>query len=357
MNLNVDINPESENDSVTEESETLEFIETEEQNSESVEEEESGLTPSGELLSTEEELDGIVDAISEDIEEDEVEIDEDIIVDSIETFESETEIETEQFDEPVENQIENEIVQDMISDYYGKENQDEPEQESDELLEEELNETESKIVDEQVNEKISSLEDDLLNIFEGLDKEEFEFPERERFSVSDEDEPEQNEVVEEKEQETFASDTTDSFDEYLKSIDEIVFTEKPTKKVEERKVSEVEPQREEINFEKEIEVEEPPVLIPPAPVKTEKKSDNTRNLRAKDLFSYLKRKEVKKIVSYIFANDEEDFTNTAERIMDCGSYKEASDILKAVFTSYKISPYSKEAITFTNAVSNYFRQA
>ena len=66
---------------------------------------------------------------------------------------------------------------------------------------------------------------------------------------------------------------------------------------------------------------------------------------------------MKKIVSYIFANDEEDFTNTVERIMDCHSYKEASEILKAVFTSYKISPYSKEAITFTNAVSNYFRQA
>jgi hypothetical protein len=71
----------------------------------------------------------------------------------------------------------------------------------------------------------------------------------------------------------------------------------------------------------------------------------------------LRRKEIKKIVSLIFANDEEDFMNTTERIMDCHSYKEASEILKAVFTSYKISPYSKEAITFTNAVSNYFRQA
>ena len=89
----------------------------------------------------------------------------------------------------------------------------------------------------------------------------------------------------------------------------------------------------------------------------EEKQKITRLVRQKDLFSYLKRKEMKKIVSFIFANDEEDFTNTVERIMDCHSYKEASEILKAVFTSYKISPYSKEAITFTNAVSNYFRQA
>jgi predicted nucleic acid-binding OB-fold protein len=111
-------------------------------------------------------------------------------------------------------------------------------------------------------------------------------------------------------------------------------------------------------------------LIPEAPKPVEKlekivtekkvpeeKQKITRLVRQKDLFSYLKRKEMKKIVSFIFANDEEDFTNTAERIMDCHSYKEASEILKAVFTSYKISPYSKEAITFTNAVSNYFRQA
>ncbi|MCW9094803.1 MAG: hypothetical protein OQJ74_03065, partial [Ignavibacteriaceae bacterium] len=82
-----------------------------------------------------------------------------------------------------------------------------------------------------------------------------------------------------------------------------------------------------------------------------------RNIRPKDLFSYLRRKDIKKITLLIFGNDEEDFMNTAERIMDCHSYKEASEILKAVFTSYKISPYSKEAITFTNSVSNYFRQA
>jgi hypothetical protein len=107
--------------------------------------------------------------------------------------------------------------------------------------------------------------------------------------------------------------------------------------------------------------EEQRVVAPPAASpeinKVEKISNKVRVLRQKDLFSYLRRKEVKKIVSFIFANDEEDFTNTVERIMDCHSYKEASEILKAVFTSYKISPYSKEAITFTNAVSNYFRQA
>ena len=80
-------------------------------------------------------------------------------------------------------------------------------------------------------------------------------------------------------------------------------------------------------------------------------------IRKKDLFSYLSKKETRKILSHIFLKDEEDFTNTVEKIMECGSYKEASDILKSVFNSYKVSPYAKDAVNFTNAVSNYFRQA
>ncbi len=144
----------------------------------------------------------------------------------------------------------------------------------------------------------------------------------------------------------------DGIDDYLKSIDEIVSPERNEKAV----VDEIK------NIVKE-EIPEPPI-----PVEVEEKVVVEKNIpeekpkfsrvvRQKDLFSYLKRKELKKIVTLIFANDEEDFTNTLERLMDCHSYKEASEILKAVFTSYKISPYSKEAITFTNAVSNYFRQA
>jgi hypothetical protein len=85
--------------------------------------------------------------------------------------------------------------------------------------------------------------------------------------------------------------------------------------------------------------------------------DDEVKIRKKDLFSYLSKKEMKKILRHIFLKDEEDFINTAEKIMECGSYKEASDILKSVFTSYKVSPFSKDAVNFTNAVSNYFRQA
>jgi hypothetical protein len=349
------------------------------------------------MISSEEELEGIVDAISNDLTEDEVDIDEEMISNGLETLESGAEDENEKIiDEVNESEVENEIVQEMISDYYN-EDSTEDSAEDDEILEGEMNlietdelntqeteeeslvETES--VEEEAEEKIASLEDDLLNIFEGLDKEEFKFPEKERFSVNENDNPLEEAEEEKNTEETFSSETTDGFDEYLKSIDEIIFTDNPEKTTKEpvqvkseqkfetqvqtnektaklnnaEEVSEIEKVEEIREDEKVEEIIEQTIS---APQKSEKeKPSDTRLLRKKDLFKYLKRKEIKKIVSYIFANDEEDFTNTVERIMDCHSYKEASDILKAVFTSYKISPYSKEAITFTNAVSNYFRQA
>jgi hypothetical protein len=79
-------------------------------------------------------------------------------------------------------------------------------------------------------------------------------------------------------------------------------------------------------------------------------------LRDKDLFSYLSRKEVKKIVSLVFLGDDEDFVTTIEKISECTTYKEATEILKGVFFTYRVSPYSKEAVALTNAVSNFFRQ-
>ena len=78
--------------------------------------------------------------------------------------------------------------------------------------------------------------------------------------------------------------------------------------------------------------------------------------RGKDFFSYLTKKEMKKIVSLVFGGDDGDFVTTIERISECSAYKEATEILKGVFFSYRVSPYSKEAVLLTNAVSNYFRQ-
>jgi hypothetical protein len=234
----------------------------------------------------------------------------------------------------------------MIRDFVGEEKNDEV---SDEIIEIEQEEIKQTIPDAELV-GIESLENELLNIFEDVDKfnsgsttEEITIEEVKEIPV---------EAAEEVKDLFSPYLKEDGIDEYIKSIDEIMFSSgKKKTEVEEIKteVTEIIPEAP-----KPVETVEKIVTEKRVP---EEKQKITRLVRQKDLFSYLKRKEMKKIVSFIFANDEEDFTNTAERIMDCHSYKEASEILKAVFTSYKISPYSKEAITFTNAVSNYFRQA
>jgi len=310
-------------------------------------------------VDSEEKLEGIVDAIAEDLPEEEIEIDENFIIDSVEALDSEIDSQPDDVETDLPNSgIEKEIVQEMIEDFYGENNPDTSTQDDD-FEQEEMAQTIANSSEEEeileVEEKITSLEDDLLNIFKGLDNEEFKLPEKERFSV-DNPEPSDLDLHEtEKVEPSISTEATDGFDEYLKSIDEIIFAEKPANKIEAKEQAEVEKIIETPVKKVAVVKEQPPTVS--TNDRNEKASDKTRTLRQKDMFRYLKRKEVKKIVSYIFANDEEDFTNTVERIMDCHSYKEASEILKAVFTSYKISPYSKEAITFTNAVSNYFRQA
>lgn len=241
--------------------------------------------------------------------------------------------------------IEKEIVQEMIRDFVGDGN-----------TEEVLDEVSKSTVDETKEPAdtnapgIESLENELLNIFEDLDNADTIVPREEiTFEEIDEIQTETGNEVSDLYSPILKED---DIDEFIKSIDEIVVSDNEVKAEINEIVSE---EVEEISEpQKPAEAKEKTVINEKV---AEEKPKITRPARQKDLFSYLKRKELKKIVSYIFANDEEDFTNTAERIMDCHSYKEASEILKAVFTSYKISPYSKEAITFTNGVSNYFRQA
>lgn len=75
-----------------------------------------------------------------------------------------------------------------------------------------------------------------------------------------------------------------------------------------------------------------------------------------DILSFLSDKDMEKIVANVFNEDEEDFVNTMEKISESAGYDEATEILKAVFFSYKVSPYSRDAVALTNAVSNYFNQ-
>ena len=81
-----------------------------------------------------------------------------------------------------------------------------------------------------------------------------------------------------------------------------------------------------------------------------------RNNFPNDLLTYLKDKEIDKIVNSVFDNDREDFAISMDRISECSSYDEATEILKSVFLTYRVNPYSRDAVTLTNAVANYFNQ-
>jgi hypothetical protein len=333
------------------------------------------------LSESKDDFEEIVEAISEDFSTGDTKIEEDFIEEISESIESQIDNQSDSVEsDEVKPGLEKEIVHEMIKDFYGDtelETESESETEPNIPDEEEpkLEEIQESVSAEVQSKKIETLEDELLNIFEGLDKEDKPLEETKK-AISQEEE-----IIEE--EQSSAPKDPEGLDDYLKNIGEVIFSDKKEKTDEENNKVEVKEEVKETEIKAEIPEKEISTTleedIKDAEIKVEatknKKEISTppketiptnsveepavkpRNIRPKDLFRYLRRKEIKKIISLIFASDEEDFMNTTERIMDCHSYKEASEILKAVFTSYKISPYSKEAITFTNAVSNYFRQA
>lgn len=121
----------------------------------------------------------------------------------------------------------------------------------------------------------------------------------------------------------------------------------------------------EIEIEEVIEFEKEDMEKIPLDVKEKKENDisDSENQmpdksvsREKDIFSYLSKKEIDKIIDSVFNSDSEDFANTIEKISECSSYEEAAEILKTVFTTYKVGELSKEAVLLTNAVARYFSQ-
>lgn len=78
--------------------------------------------------------------------------------------------------------------------------------------------------------------------------------------------------------------------------------------------------------------------------------------RKKEVLSFLSDKDIEKIVASIFNDDREDFASTMEKISNSRNYEKATEVLKRTFKAYNVNPYSKEAVTLTNSVSNYFEQ-
>lgn len=73
-----------------------------------------------------------------------------------------------------------------------------------------------------------------------------------------------------------------------------------------------------------------------------------------DIFSYLSKKEIDRIIKNLFNSDSEDFANTVENITKCDSYEEATVILENILKYSRIKPHNRDAIAFTNAISRYF---
>lgn len=232
-----------------------------------------------------------------------------------------------QSDEPAEEEFK---ISDLIEDEPGTEEIID-EQESVSLPDEEILGT--------VSEDSSELEDDseLLS-----DKEEEDL-----FSFYDEELKEIDEVTEE--------DEIINLDELEASINRN--QEKTESKSESgKKDNPDQPEKIQIEKEETFIPEVPDEKIEIETVSDEEELQEVRVKRNKDIFSFLNSKEINKITDSIFNSDSEDFANTIEKISECDNFEKASEILKALFISSKITPQSKPAVTLTNAVANYFDQ-
>ena len=226
---------------------------------------------------------------------------------------------------------------------------EEIESETDEVKEEEpVDDLDSMLEEEQLKEYSS--DDELLDAFDSQLK---ALEEETDMLLTDEEEP---------------GSEIDSQEQANKEVpdkvgEETEKKEQPKIELETEKQSEVEEEitEPEISLNEEVENpgDEKPIIeeFPEEIKKEEKKSSRQAPQRAKDVFSFLTNKEIEKIVISVFNEDREDFANTMEKITECFSYDEATDILKAVFFSYRVNPYIRDAVTLTNAVSNYFNQA
>lgn len=76
--------------------------------------------------------------------------------------------------------------------------------------------------------------------------------------------------------------------------------------------------------------------------------------RSEDVFTYLSKKEIDRIIKNLFNSDSEDFANTVEKMSMCKTYEDATTILENIFKYARIKPHSRDAASLTNAVAKYF---
>jgi hypothetical protein len=85
-----------------------------------------------------------------------------------------------------------------------------------------------------------------------------------------------------------------------------------------------------------------------------KKSVTIKENKGRNILDFISNNDVDKIIFNVFNSDREDFNNTMAKLNECANYDEATEILKSVFLTYRVNPYTKDALTLTNSVANYF---
>jgi len=173
-------------------------------------------------------------------------------------------------------------------------------------------------------------------------------------------------ILDDKEQE----DLLNFYDNELEiSIDDD--NDKLKKDLESGNETEIDIETTELNLEHELEIKEnqdegiaidkidfEKDLAPAISEEKEEQSDTAYKSKLKskseDIFSYLSKKEIDKIIKNLFNSDSEDFANTVEKMSECSNYDEASRILDNVFKYARIKPHSKEAAMLKGAVAKFF---
>jgi len=110
------------------------------------------------------------------------------------------------------------------------------------------------------------------------------------------------------------------------------------------------------DFHDENEIKDTPVtpakeVDTPKPVK---KNGKNKDKKSRNILDSISNNDVEKIIFNVFNDDREDFSTTMEKLSECANYDEATEILKSVFLTYRVNPYTKDALTLTNSVANYF---
>ncbi|MEJ2618134.1 MAG: hypothetical protein P8Z35_24465, partial [Ignavibacteriaceae bacterium] len=225
--------------------------------------------------------------------------------------------------------------------------------EEDELIEEQVQpeDTETEIIEEKEN-------------IEELPKETLTRPETSEEIQEDSDQKEvEFDITEHENLDTLYSFNDEEQDENVLQEEESTNLVEEEKIQDELKISDDFRNKEEENaqvIEKDKSFNENEIFRSDVKLQEEKEDFSTekqiKRKRDKDIFSYLTDKEIERIVGNVFNDDRDDFASTMEKITESSSYEEATEILKSVFKSYNVNPYAKDAITFTNSVSNYFEQ-